>query len=358
MDIASIASQAARGWQIQGVESSGLAVSMDTAGVIEIGIEQFVLRGLARELGGLSVKASRAALGKLVLRLGAAGSSLEPLGLLVDSLQVEGVELQARAGARVALPADTSWQLDALRALEGDFQVFIRDAAWVVDAAIAMPVRAGQVDFNRVVVDHVGPNSSMGIARNGIYVDAPNLGRTDLFNFTAPEVPGADYERRDGLGARITDRGRLDIVAFVAGLLASTGKQALGRLAGREVQVMLDRTKLSGDLQLGDGALGTARHHLLLGGRARARNRIGFTAAVLGQRIVMRLSELAAESARFELLGRQGETGTVTARIDGHVTNLSGSHGPAAACVSLPTLNVKGVRWGVLSGSPGKPASR
>ncbi|MFL6660671.1 MAG: hypothetical protein ACJ8G7_00750, partial [Rhizobacter sp.] len=84
-----------------------------------------------------------------------------------------------------------------------------------------------------------------------------------------------------------------------------------------------DRTKLNGELQLGDGALGTGTAFLVLADRALSHNRLSLSGAVAGQRVIGRLPDLAASRATFELLGRQGTTGPVTASIEFHVTGLS-----------------------------------
>ena len=68
-------------------------------------------------------------------------------------------------------------------------------AAWKLDVDITMPVLAGRIDFDRVVVEHVGPNSCMGVAREGIYVEAPHRDRTELVGFAGPAIAGVTYMR-------------------------------------------------------------------------------------------------------------------------------------------------------------------
>src|SRR5258706_15335094 len=44
--------------------------------------------------------------------------------------------------------------------------------------------------------------------------------------------------------------------------------EPLGRMVARDFASMLDRTKMSGELRLGDGALGRGRQRLVVGGPA------------------------------------------------------------------------------------------
>lgn len=194
-----------------------------------------------------------------------------------------------------------------------------------------MPIADGAIDFDRVVVEHFGPNSAMGVGRDGVYVDAPNGARTPLFRFSAPEFAGVEHETRSGFGARVSDRGRLDLRAFAEAWLAAGTDQPLGQPASREVERMLDRTKLSGELRLGDGVLGSQRQHLLLSGHAEGKNRLSVSAAVLGHRLVLRLPALCASGAVFELLGQRGSAGPVSATLEAHATGLSGPAGQPAA---------------------------
>jgi hypothetical protein len=248
--------------------------------------------------------------------------------------------------------APGDWRFDALDRMEGALRVFIRDAAWVVDADISIPVTAGRLDFDHVVVEHLGPNSSMGISRNSIYIDAPNQVRTDLFRFGTPTVPGAVFETRGAgfPGTRVTDRGSIELKAFIEAMLEAPADQQVGGIASREVQVMLDRTKLDGELRLGDGPIGTAQHHAVLAGQAQGRNRISLTAAVLGQRLVVRIPELAADTVRFELFGRPGRAGALSAHVELQLTGLSGTaaqrEGDGGIAATVSRLSLRDVELG------------
>jgi hypothetical protein len=90
---------------------------------------------------------------------------------------------------------------------------------------------------------------------------------------------------------------------------------------------MLGRTKLTGELQLADGVMGSEHDHLVLDGRADGRNGIALDAAVLGQRLVLHWPELSASHAQFGALGRSGLTGPIRGALDVHLTD-AGSGAP------------------------------
>ena len=340
------------GTRLKALEASGIAFDSGPEGSMQARVDRLSIRHVRLQTALAAVAVSKLTLTGAVIRVAASASrpSVDVLGLSAEEIHLEGVDVTMGQPPHPRVAPTVEWRLDPLTGLEGLLQVFIRDAKWIVDAHISVPVVNGCIDFDRVVVEHFGPNSAMGIGRNSIYVDAPNLVRTDLFVFTAPVIPGANYEARGGLGARVTDRGSLDIAKFVEALLAGGGEQPIGRVAGRDVEVMLDRTKLSGELRLQDGAIGTQRHHLTLAGGAQGKNRISLSAAVLGHRLVARMPALSASGAVFELFGRAGTAGMVTATLEGHATGLSATTdapaGGRGVTVSVHSMTVRQVRLG------------
>jgi hypothetical protein len=316
---------AAGGISSKDLIAAGIALEPGADGSLRARADTLTLRQVRLQLAAATVVVPKLVLTGAVLRFGAQPTqpSFELIGLRADEVHIEGAELALSGRPGGMAPGD--WRFDALERLEGELRVFIRDAAWVVDADISIPVRAGRLDFDHVVVEHLGPNSAMGISRNSIYMDAPNHARTDLFRFGAPTVPGAVFETRGAgfTGTGVSDRGSIELKAFVEAMLEAPADQQVGGVASREVEVMLDRTKLDGELRLGDGAIGTAQHHVELAGQAQGRNRIGLTASVLGQRLVVRIPELAGDSVRFELFGRSGHAGALSANIELQLTGLS-----------------------------------
>ncbi len=267
-----------------------------------------MLRGLAGTFGPLHATVEE-------LQLRGAQVALDAQGLrslAADTAVLRGLVLEGRLPSQAPAPARV--ELSALAGLEGMLRVFVTDAAWIVDADITLPVQHGRLDFNRVVIEHVGPNSAMGIGRGGVYVDAPNLGRRYLYLFTAAELPGLEVQG-EGRG-RAADRGRLEIEPFLQGLFRKPA-QALGRPADlRLFATLLARTRLAGELQCGDGVLAAAGARIVLSGKATGRNRMGLSAPVLGRELLLRLPELQAAEAAWVLPQLQLHTGAVTGHAE------------------------------------------
>lgn len=343
----SLSSASAGGISSKDLVAAGIVLEPGADGSLRARADTLTLHKLRLRLDFATVVIPQLVITRAALRFGAGAAqpSFELLGLRADEIHLEGAEilLDHRPGGMA--PGD--WRFDALDRMDGKLRVFIRDAAWVVDADISIPVTAGRLDFDHVVVEHLGPNSSMGIGRNSIYIDAPNQVRTDLFRFRTPTVPGAVFETRGAgfPGTRVTDRGSIDLKAFVEAILESPADQPVGGIAGRDVQVMLDRTKLDGELHLGDGPIGTAQHHAVLAGQAQGRNRIALTAAVLGQRLVVRIPELAAQAVRFALFGQPGRAGAMAAHVELQLTGLSGTAPPGIAA-TVSRLSLRDVEFG------------
>jgi hypothetical protein len=218
----------------------------------------------------------------------------------------------ALANSASLLPKPATWRLEPIDGLAGRIEALITDAHWALDADVTVPIEHGRIDFNRVTVEHIGPDSSMGLSPMGLYVDAPN-GRTYLYLLSASHVPGAHFERRGGslFGARVGDRGALELRPLIEGLLSG---MTLGSPA-HDAQDQLDRTRLSGTLQLGDGALGADPNEITLAGRAQGRNRITLTAEVVGREVTARLPEFSASGARLEAFGKRVTCGAITAAL-------------------------------------------
>jgi hypothetical protein len=337
------------GHLLKALQASGVSLRPAADGSLEAAADRVELRHLVLHTPLGTVELAHATLAHVVVRLGAApaGGSPPLLGIRADELVVEAAECvpiapPPRAAAEPG--SDDALRLEPLGTVQGRLQMFIRDARWSLDAEITLPVVAGRVDFDRVVVAHVGPNSSMGVAAQGIYVEAPHRGRTELVRFAAPDLPGVRYEQRGGFIGRVQDRGSVDLRAFVEAVLDAGAGGPVGRPAGGDTGTMLMRTKLSGHLQLADGAVGTARDHVVLDGRGNGRNGVSLTAAVVGQRLVLKIPEAAASHAAFEWQACAGSTGPIAAAVEAHVTGLAGAS--PHVTVKLHRLTVRGLKWG------------
>jgi hypothetical protein len=152
------------------------------------------------------------------------------------------------------------------------------------------------------------------------------------------------FEQRGSLfGARVTDRGSLQLQPFVESLLHNAGGGTpLGR-PGSHAAPALQRTRLSGELSLGDGVMGTREQHVELSGQAQGRNRVGVSAESMGRQIVLRLTNLLATRSLFSLLGLQGGSGAISGSVS--VTASAPGNG-AALRLAAERLGVEALRLG------------
>lgn len=261
------------------------------------------------------------------LRVGAlrlADARLVPRGLLLG-------------GTGSPAPAQR-WRLEPLGGLEGSLRAEIVDAAWIFDADVTVPIVRGRIDFNRATVEHVGPDSSMGVSRMGVHVDAPN-GRTYLFLFSATHVPGARFEEREAglLPGWRGDRGSIELQPLLEGLLSGLpiGSAAAG------TREMVARTRLSGEFQLGDGVIGNDGRRVVLEGRDRHRNRVALSSLPSGEGVVLRMPDLSARELHWEAEGRIVSTGALSGTLSVQV-----QQGPGAPQVVLNVaeLEVQDIR--------------
>jgi len=233
--------------------------------------------------------------------------------VFVDSVDVAQARLTGTLLPQ-PLPAG-AWELPALQDAAGSLRAFVTDAAWMVDADITLPVQHGRLAFDQVTVSHVGPDSSMGLSRGGLYVDAPHLGRRYLYVFTAAQVPGAAFEQRAEQGARIEYRGAIDLHAFAAAMLAGAWR-GLGRPADPSSAQLLDRTRLSGELQLGDGLVASPLGRLVLSGKTVGHNRVAVASSAAGRELQLRLPALQADEMALETAQGRLTTGALRAQLE------------------------------------------
>ena len=226
--------------------------------------------------------------------------------MTVNELRLQGLvaewPLAAHDGDAVRLPVAGDpahpWALGPLANLAGELRVHVTDAAWVLDAEVRLPIQAGGIDFNRATVSHVGPDSSMGLSRMGLYVDAPN-GRQYLAMLDGSPREGMRFEHRGALlGSLVTDRGALLLAPLLQALLAGT--RPFTPAAG--AHALLRRTRIEGQLRLGDGPLGQPGLGLALTGAAAGRNQLTL-ASTAGSGLLLRWPELAAAGLRWPLPG-------------------------------------------------------
>jgi hypothetical protein len=196
-------------------------------------------------------------------------------------------------GTALPPPAD-AWQLGPLGEIDGTIRGRITDAHLLFDADVTVPIRHGLVDFNDATVEHVGPDSRMGVSPLGFYVDAPN-GRSYLYQFASAPLAGVEFERRKSLiGPWISERGKLRLRPFAESMLRQgLGSQAQGLTA--QARTLLGRTALSGELRLGDGLLALPGLQVSMDGHEQGLNTVVLRSESVGRGLG---AEIAALSAR------------------------------------------------------------
>jgi hypothetical protein len=202
------------------------------------------------------------------------------------------------AGAASAPPAADAWRLDPLGAADGTLRAKITDAMLLFDADVTVPVRHGQIDFNDATVEHVGPDSRMGVSRLGLYVDAPD-GRSYLYQFASAPLAGVEFEQRGALlSPWVSERGKLQLQVFAESMLRQgLSVQGHGQGLTEQARVLLGRTALSGEVQLGDGVLAAPGMQVELEGRAQSRNAVGLQSKAVGHGVTAEIASLSARNA-------------------------------------------------------------
>ena len=308
------------------ISLEGLTSVARTDGVHEIGIRRLEAASLQVAHGPVRLEVGHLALNKVVAlvrseegrpRLGA----LEAASAELSAVKLQGPSMVPRqsGGDGSATPAAAgSWSLGPLAAADGTIRAEIVDAHLLFDADVTVPIRQGKVDFADATVEHVGPDSRMGASRLGFYVDAPN-GRSYLYQFSSAPVAGVEYERRGAvLGPWVTDRGNLQLQAFVEGLLRQPwGGTGLG--ITEQARLLLDRTAVSGEVQLSDARFAAPGVQGELVGRADGRNAIRLHSEAVGRGLTAEMASLsvrkAAAGSGDGRLGCDEMTGALVLRV-------------------------------------------
>ncbi|NUZ07343.1 hypothetical protein [Piscinibacter koreensis] len=323
------------------LRTSGLSSLIDADGSATLRIERIEVSDLALQTPLGPVNAASAVLSDVTARLGPArgdaGLVDRIVGARIGSLQLRGASLGPvawPAGGAPSAPVRRHWRFEPLATLDGAVHADIKDAAWIFDAHVTIPIAHGRVDFNRATVEHIGPDSSMGISRMGIYVDAPN-GRNYLYLLSATRVPGANFERRGALlSSWSSDRGSIDLQPFAECFLSGVSIGAPARGSAE----MIARTRMRAELRLGDGVIGDERARAVLTGRERGRNRIELSSSPSGPQLVVRVLELAAAETHLALFGMPVSSGTLAGTLSAQITGSPGASNVVANIGEL-TLN-------------------
>jgi hypothetical protein len=276
------------------------------SGVVELRVRKFEATALRLAAGASVLELGGVVVHELVARLGTEAGAPQLLSVDAAKVELADVKLQGpvsvpsgKAEAAAPAPAD-AWRLDPLGAVDGTIRAKITDAMLLFDADVTVPVRHGQVDFNDATVEHVGPDSRMGVSRLGLYVDAPD-GRSYLYQFASAPLADVEFEQRGALlSPWVSGRGKLQLQVFAESMLRQ-GLVVQGRGQGQglteQARVLLGRTALSGEVQLGDGVLAAPGLQVELQGRAQGRNAVGLQSKAVGHGATAEIAALSVRNA-------------------------------------------------------------
>lgn len=334
-------------WTLEGL---GWKRSSQEEGALELAIAELEATALRLASGPLVLEIGRIAVHGLTGQVHTAEAGVPSLtALKAAEAELSGVKLQGPlvvspqiqaalhalqggdgaaplAGAAAPPPpaAADAWRLGPLGQAEGTIRGRITDAHLLFDADVTVPIKHGQIDFNDAAVEHVGPDSRMGVSRLGLYVDAPN-GRSYLYQFASAPLAGVEFERRGALlSPWVSERGKLHLQAFAEAMLR---QRAGGRSQGltEQARLLLGRTALSGEVQLGDGLLAVPGAQVHMEGRGEGRNAVGMRSDALGQGLTVEMASLAARDAAAAFRGARLGCDRITARLKLQLS-IEGAH--------------------------------
>jgi hypothetical protein len=316
---------------IGSVETRGLAFERAENGDATITVERLALQRVLGHTASSSLNAASAVLTNVVAALAAPAHGPAALAALTaQQIQVRGLKAAIR-NVRRTHARRNGLVLDALGGLQGLVRAYITDALWLLDAEIVIPVTNGVIDFKRVDVEHLGPNSTLRAGPEGVYVTAPHGARIDLVAFDEHGLPSTS---RDPSRARPQPvHGVMDLRAIIEAIVRAPADQPFARIADPKLEGSIRRTRLSGELQMGDGALGSAAGHLVMTGRAEGRNRMDLASTALGERIVIAMPQLAAASASLALAGQSLTVAQLSASLEARV--VAGANASDARILEL-----------------------
>lgn len=304
----------------ESLTSSGLALTAAPDGHVTLAAERMVVQGVQVVTDHVRMDIAQVALDDVraeVMPIAGAPAltRFAARHLVVDRLQA-GIARGAIAGDGAPSPV----QLDALASLDGLVHAFVTDALWFVDADVSVPIRQGSIDFNKVEIEHIGPNSTLGVSPAGIHVEGPaGQRRVPVVAFGPVPPPGVAFETRGRFPFARGDRGRIDLLPFLQAFLAAPPGQPPAQPADPNLVAALDRTRIRGEVRIGDGTLARGGQRVELAGREAGKNRCSLDSPALGQRLVIGVPEFAAGAAILALPGLEVRTATLEAAVEAHL---------------------------------------
>ncbi|MFO1398294.1 MAG: hypothetical protein U1F48_14640 [Burkholderiales bacterium] len=265
----------------------------------------------------------------------------------VRHLAIDRLQAALARGAVSGGDASQPLRLDALATLDGIVHAFVSNALWFIDADVSVPIRQGAIDLNAVDIEHVGPNSLLGVSPAGIHVTGPaGQVRMPVLAFGPSPPPGVSFETVGGFPFARGDRGRIDLLPFLHALLEAPAGAPLLRPADPNLSAALQRTRVKGEVQLGDGTLARGGQRMELTGRAAGKNRCTLDSPSLGQRLVLAMPQFAASDASLALPGRELRTAALEAAVEAHVIGHDAPANSPGLVLSVAQATLRDVTMG------------
>ena len=337
-----------------GLDLTGLDVHFLPDGTMYVEFNELAAKNIQlKQKGGAKIEIPLAKLktAAVAMQGNAPDQAFDVLGATLKELELQGVkvtyEIDRSAPSTSSGKPTDPWSLDVLSSMNGDVALHFTDAAWVIDADVKVPISGGVINFNDVDLEHLGPNSAMGIDPKGIYIDGVSTVLLRDYVYERANIKDASFEvweitepsgPDDPGSARVTDRGSLNLRGFLEQMmndpLPASGKAP-------ETLEKLNRMKLTGNLTLGNDSLGTSKNRVTLSGESASKNQITINAVKLGERLEIKMPEFQASKATFEAMGKAGETGLITAKVKLEVAGLGSGPDARGHLVFTVTLTVE-----------------
>lgn len=325
------------------VALEGLSIAAGADGALRIDIARLEATALRLVHGAFTLEIGSLALHKIAAQVGLRDGAPRLLSLEAADAELSAVKVHGPLS--LAAP-EGRWSLAPIATAEGTIRAEIVDAHLLFDADVTVPIRRGTIDFKDTTVEHVGPDSRMGVSKLGLYVDAPN-GRSYLYQFSSTPLAGVEYEKRGAmLGPWATHRGSLRLQEFGESLLRQ-GPPGHGVGFTEQSRLLFERTAVSGELRLGDGVFAAPGLQAELVERATGRNTIRLQSGAVGRGLTVDMPLLAVRQASFSVARLQFACEQVTGAL---TLQVSEEGRQLRFALSLPSLRMSGLRVQPLPG--------
>jgi hypothetical protein len=289
--------------------------------------------------GGASIDLAMAKLKGITLGMKGytTGDFVDAFGLQAKELELKGVKLSYEIDRSApSSPSDPAakpkapWVLDALGGLSGTLNVHASNVDYVGDVDVPAKISSGTIDFDNLTGDDgyfLPGDIWFFVSEKSIWARHYKI-PVSLYDSTDP-IPGvtpADIEwippmGPDDTGSEyIRTRGQLDLRKFLEGTLNKPASDKPGEPAKR--LDALNTLRMSGNLGLGDGVIGAGANNVTLFGKGAGKNAFSISGASLGSNLTIKMPEFQASKSNFEMMGKAGETGLITANVTLSVTGL------------------------------------